>query len=89
MCVSETFGLGSLSVYSIGGLQSQGLLCRKAELILIYVEAVEIFSSRLMRDNFLLLFPRSQVRTMFYAYVQLTLIACDRQQPGSCVVVEK
>ena len=56
---------------SVGGLQSQRLGYCVERLSLLNVEAVEIFFM-LMRDNFLLLFPRRpQVRTM-YACVQLT-----------------
>ena len=40
VCVSVTFGLGSLSVAL--EVTEPGLLCKKAELTLIYVEAVEI-----------------------------------------------
>ena len=69
--------------HSIGSLQSQGYCVERL------VEAVEIFFM-LMRDNFLLLFPRRpQVRTTFYAFVQLTLIACVSNSQSSCVVVEK
>ena len=62
--------------------------CTLPGLTLIYVEALEIFFM-LMRDIFLLLFPRRpQVRTMFYACVQLTLIACVSNGQSSCVVAE-
>ena len=61
MCVpAATFELGSLSVLGQGNCVER--------LSLLNVEAVEIFI--LMRDKFILLFPkRPQVRTM-YACVQ-------------------
>ena len=64
---AATFGLGSLSI-ALGGLQSQGYCVER--LSLLNIEAVEIFFM-LMRDNFLLLFPkRPQVRTSMPGCVQ-------------------
>ena len=64
MCVSVvTFGLGSLSIALEVNTEGQGYCVEW--LSLLNVEAVEIFFM-LMRDDFLLLFPkRPQVRTMY------------------------
>ena len=62
MCFSGDIWARRLEL-SIGGLQGQGYCVEK--LSLVNVEAVEHFFM-LMRDDFLLLFPkRPQVRTMY------------------------
>ena len=67
------------------GLEGQGYYCVE-RLSLLNVEAVEIFFM-LMRDDFLLLFPRMpQVRAM-YACLYSDL-ACVSNSQSSCVGVE-